>query len=146
MSKVYDIIKKKDGMIFSVKPQDTIRHTLKLMAEMNVGAVLILEGGRIIGIFSERDFARHSAKGQVRIEDALVKDMMTTSIVSVSSSQTTEECMSLMTSKRIRHLPVIDNEKLIGLISIGDVVKQVIEDQKFSITQLERYVSGDSYN
>ena len=145
MSNVFNILNKKDKTIWSVNPHNTVLETLKLMAEKNVGAVIVLEEGKIAGIFSERDFARHSAKRSIRSEQALIKEMMTSLIFSVSPNQTTEECMSLMTDKRIRHLPVIEDGRLVGLISIGDVVKQVIEDQKFSISQLERYVNGEVY-
>lgn len=143
MSNVSEILKKKGSTIFSVKPTDTVQNTLKLMAEKNVGAVLVLDGHKIAGIFSERDFARHCAKGPVLPETALVKDMMTVHILNVNLSTTTDECMAIMTAKHIRHLPVIDHEKLVGMISIGDVVKRIIEDHKFSIDQLERYVKGE---
>ncbi len=145
MSNVREILNKKGNTIWSVSPQDTVNDTLKLMAEKNVGALLVLEGRKIAGIFSERDFARHSAKRSLRTEEVPIKDMMTSRILYVSPTQTTEECMSLMTAKHVRHLPVIEDDKLIGLISIGDVVKQVIEDQKFSISQLEHYVTGGGY-
>ncbi len=144
MSNVRDILKTKGNSIWSVSPKDTVLKILKFMAEKNVGALLVLEGEKIVGIFSERDFARHCAKGEVRPEDVLVKDMMTSHILSVTSDTSTDECMDIMTTKRIRHLPVIENEKLIGFISIGDVVKRIIEDHKFSITQLERYVTGEA--
>lgn len=145
MSNVFNILNKKDRTVWSVSPQVTIQETLRLMAEKNVGAVLVMDGPAIIGVFSERDFARHSANRSVRPDRDPVKDMMTTQIITVGLSSTTEECMDLMTSRRIRHLPVLEDGKLVGLISIGDVVKQVIEDQRFSITQLERYVTGDVY-
>ena len=145
MSNVFNVLNKKDKTIWSVNPHNTVLETLKIMAEKNVGAVIVLEEGKIAGIFSERDFARHSAKRNIHPEQVLIKEMMTSLIFSVSPNQTTEECMSLMTDKRIRHLPVIEDGRLVGLISIGDVVKQVIEDQKFSISQLERYVNGEVY-
>lgn len=143
MSTVREILKTKGSTIWSVTPQDTVFNTLKMMAERNVGAVLVLEGQKIAGIFSERDFARHCAKGSVRPEEVLIKDMMTSRILVVSPAQTTDECMSIMTTKRIRHLPVVENDKLIGLISIGDVVNRIIEDHKFSIDQLKSYVTGE---
>ncbi len=142
-SNVHEILKTKGGTIWSVSPQHKVYDTLKLMAEKNVGAVLVLDGQKLAGIFSERDYARHSVKHDVRPQDIYVKDMMTSRIFFVNPSQTTEECMSLMTSKHIRHLPVLENDRLVGLISIGDVVKKIIEDHKFSISQLERYVNGD---
>lgn len=142
MSSVREIINKKSNSIWSVSPQDTVKDTLKFMAEKNIGAVLVLEEKKIVGIFSERDFVRHSAKSSLRPEEVPIKDIMTCRILFVSPTQTTEECMSLMSTKRIRHLPVIEDDKLIGLISIGDVVNKIIEDYKFSISQLERYVTG----
>ena len=142
-STVREILKTKGNTVWSVRPQDMVKDTLNLMAEKNIGTVIVLEGEKIAGIFSERDFARHCAKRSLRPEEVAVKDMMTTRILFVSPAQTTEECMSLMTSKHIRHLPVIEDDKLVGLISIGDVVKKIMEDQKFSISQLERYVTGE---
>ena len=144
MSNVSDILKAKGKTIWSVSPKDTVFKTLQLMSEKNVGAVLVLEEEKIVGIFSERDFARHCAKGAVVPEKVLIKDMMTSKLFSVGADVTTDECMSIMTTRRIRHLPVIENEKLVGLISIGDVVNRIIEDHKFSITQLERYITGES--
>ena len=143
MSIVREILKVKGNTIWSVGPKDTVQDTLKLMAEKNVGAVLVLDGSKIAGIFSERDFARHCAHRSLNPAEVPVKDMMTSRILFVNPTQTTEECMSIMTTKRIRHLPVLENDKLIGLISIGDVVNRIIEDHKFSITQLERYVTGE---
>ena len=143
MSTVHEILKTKGNAIWSVNSQNTVYDTLKLMAEKNVGALLVLDGPKIVGIFSERDFARHSARKSLRPEEILVTEMMTTRVLFVNPSQTTDECMSLMTTKRIRHLPVIENDKLVGFISIGDVVNKIIEDHKFSINQLERYVTGE---
>ena len=143
VSNVREILNKKGSTIWSVSPQFTVSETLKLMVEKNVGAVLVLDGGKIAGIFSERDFVRFSVKKNLELDKTQIKDLMTTRILFVSPAQTTEECMSLMTAKRIRHLPVIENDQVIGLISIGDVVSKVIEDHKFSITQLERYVTGE---
>lgn len=141
-SNVREILKGKGSNIWSVTPQTSVSDTLKMMAEKNVGAVLVMDGKKIAGIFSERDFARHAIKHSMKLEELLIKEMMTSRILFVSPSQTTEECMSIMTTKRIRHLPVLENEQLVGLISIGDVVNKIIEDQKFSISQLEKYVTG----
>lgn len=143
MSHVYEILKKKGNTVWTVGPKDTVKDALKLMAEKNVGAVLVLDGKKVSGVFSERDFARHSARLDLRPQEVLIKDMMTHLVFHVSPSQTTEECMNLMTNKHIRHLPVFEGDNLIGMISIGDVVKQVIEDHEFSITQLKRYVTGE---
>lgn len=143
MSNVREILAKKGSAIWSVNAQSSVYDALKLMSEKNVGAVLVMEGAKIVGIFSERDFVRHSLKKNLQLDQIQIKDMMTSRILFVSPDQTTDECMSLMTAKRIRHLPVMENDKLVGLISIGDVVSKVIEDHKFSITQLERYVTGE---
>ena len=143
MSNVREILAKKGNAVWSVNAQDTVYDTLKFMAEKNIGAVLIMEDKKIAGIFTERDFARHSLEKNLKLAEIPVKSMMTTHILFVSPSQSTEECMSLMTAKRIRHLPVIENDRLVGLISIGDVVSKVIEDHKFSISQLEKYVTGE---
>ena len=144
MSTVREILNVKNNAIWSVGPKDTVTATLKLMAEKNIGAVLVLDGKKIAGIFSERDFARHWAKHNLKLEEVSIKDLMTTQLYVVGPTQTTDECMAIMTTKRIRHLPVIENNELIGLISIGDVVNRIIEDHKFSISQLERYVNGEA--
>src|SRR5690242_1805305 len=125
MSSVREILKTKGNAVFSVSPQSTVMDALKLMAEKNLGAVMVMEGHTIAGIFSERDFARHATKHNVQPEKALIKDLMTGKIHFVTPSQSTDECMSVMTSKHIRHLPVIEEGKLVGMISIGDVVKKI---------------------
>ena len=144
MSMVSDILNKKGSSVWTVSPQDTVKKTLIFMAEKNIGAVIVMETDHIAGIFSERDFARHCAKSTVRPEDVTIKEIMTKNVLIVNPSQSTEECMSLMTTKRLRHLPVVENNKLIGMVSIGDVVNRIIEDQKFSLNQLERYVAGEA--
>ena len=142
MSNVREILGKKGSTVWTVHSKDTVFDTLKLMAEKNVGAVIVMDGANIAGIFSERDFARHAVKENLNLKETQINTMMTSRILFVAPSQTTEECMSLMTSKHIRHLPVIENNQLVGLISIGDVVKKIIEDHQFSISQLEKYVTG----
>ncbi len=142
MSNVSDILKVKGNAVWTVQPEDTAKDTLKLMADKNSGAVLVVDGKKLVGIFSERDFARHSAIHSLKLEEAIIKDMMTSIVISVSPDQTTEECMAIMTSRHIRHLPVIEHDELVGVISIGDVVKRIIEDHKFSINQLKDYVAG----
>jgi CBS domain-containing protein len=142
VSTVGEILKSKGGHIWSVTPKHTIYDTLKLMAEKNVGAVLVIDEKSIVGIFSERDFARNFVKRSLRTQETPITEIMTKKVLFISPSQTAEECLSIMTGKHLRHLPVLENDKLVGLISIGDVVKKLIEDQKFSINQLERYVTG----
>ncbi len=143
MSNVREILGKKGNTILSVTSHDTVYDALKLMGEKNVGAVLVMDGGKIAGIFSERDFARYSIKEHLPLDKTPIKNLMTSRILFVDPSQTTEACMTLMSTKRIRHLPVIEGDKVIGVISIGDVVSKIIEDYKFSINQLEKYVTGE---
>jgi CBS domain-containing protein len=143
ISTVGEILKVKGNATWSVTPETTIYDTLKLMADKNIGAVLVLDGHKLAGIFSERDFARHFVKGMLRTKETAISEVMTKRVLFVSPAQTTEECMTIMTSKHFRHLPVIEDDKLVGMISIGDVVKKLIEDQQFSISQLERYVTGE---
>jgi CBS domain-containing protein len=142
-STVAEILKVKGNTTWSVTPKHTIYDTLKLMAEKNLGAVLVVDNQKIAGIFSERDFVRHFVTTSLRTKETPITEVMTKRVLFVNPTQTAEECMSIMTSKHIRHLPVLENDKLVGLISIGDVVKKLIEDQKFSLTQLERYVTGE---
>ena len=142
MGKVSDILKEKGDILLSVKPDTIILDALRLMSEKNVGALVVLDGERLAGIFSERDYARKVIlKGRTSL-DTLVKDIMTEDVFTVAPEDTIEECMQLMTKKRIRHLPVVLSNKVIGLISIGDVVKYIIEDQGMTIEYLRQYMSG----
>ncbi|MFA5915488.1 MAG: CBS domain-containing protein, partial [Burkholderiales bacterium] len=113
---------------------------LKLLEEKEVGAVLVMDGTRLVGIFSERDYARKIALKGKSSSDTPVSEVMTRQVVFVTSAQTNEECMALMTEKRARHLPVIDNGRVIGVLSIGDLVKDAISEQQFVIDQLEHYI------
>ena len=143
MTVVADILKAKgDAVVHSIGPDDSVFDALQRMADKGIGALLVMEGDRIVGIVTERDYARKIAlKGRT---SALTQvcDVMTTSVMFVKPAQTSEECMALMTDNRLRHLPVIKDDKLIGLISIGDLVKHIISEQKFVIEQLEQYISG----
>jgi len=116
---------------------------IKLMAEKSIGALVVLEGGKVVGIITERDYARKVVLMSRSSKDAAVRDIMTTSVMYVLPNHTSEECMALMTEHRLRHLPVIERGKLVGLISIGDLVKDIISEQKFLIEQLAHYISGD---
>lgn len=143
METVKDILKMKGGEIFSVSPETTVYEALKVMSEKNIGSVLVLnQRKQVSGIFSERDIVRGMAKKDIDIKTTPVKSLMTKKVLNVGENYTVEECMALMTEKRIRHLPVVENGKLSGIISIGDVVKAVIFDQRIVIDQLEQYISG----
>ena len=143
MTVVADILKAKgDAIVHSIGPNDSVFDALQRMADKDIGALLVMEEGRIVGILTERDYARKIAlKGRTSVLTQ-VCDVMTTSVMFVKPAQTSEECMALMTDNRLRHLPVINDDKLIGLISIGDLVKHIISEQKFVIEQLEQYISG----
>jgi CBS domain-containing protein len=146
MKNVRDILNsKKDAMVYSVEPGLIVVDALRLMADKRVGAVLVLDSGKLVGIFSERDYARKIALMDRSSRNTPVEDVMTADLVCVGPSDTLEYCMELMTNKHIRHLPVLENNELVGLISIGDVVKNTIEDQKAMIIQLEQYMRGETY-
>ena len=116
---------------------------VKLMAQHRIGALLVMEGEAVVGIITERDYARKVVLMGRSSKETPVRDIMTSSVMYVSPEQTNEECMALMTENRLRHLPVMDKGKLIGLISIGDLVKDIISEQQFMIQQLEHYIRGD---
>ncbi len=142
MINVRDILQEKGREVWRVSPQTSVFDALKLMADRNIGALLVLEGEKLAGIFSERDYARKVILKGKASKDTAVAEIMTAVVVTVGSSQTVEECMELMTANRIRHLPVLDGEDLAGVISIGDVVKAIISDREFTIKQLENYITG----
>jgi CBS domain-containing protein len=128
--------------IYSVRPDDTVLDALRLMADKNIGAVLVLSGQQVDGILSERDYARKIILLGKKSEDTLVSEIMTTPVICVEPEWTAEQCMALMTDKRIRHLPVVSGEQLTGVISIGDIVRAIVDEQQFTIRSLERYISS----
>ena len=143
MTYVEQLLKTKGNEIWSIAPQATVYEALQIMSEKDVGALLVLDKGNLVGIFSERDYARKLIlKGRFS-KDTTVGELMTREVLYIESQSTIEHCMALMTAKRVRHLPVLENERLIGIVTIGDVVKQVISDQEFTIQQLERYIKGE---
>jgi CBS domain-containing protein len=147
MATVKNLLNTKGIEVWTVPITATVKETLKLLAEKNIGAVLVLEDEKIVGIFSERDYARHAAQNESMLLDELVSGLMTRSVYYVSPQQTVDECMALMTSKHIRHLPVLEAEqKLVGLISIGDVVRQLLEEKETTIQGLENYILGREYS
>lgn len=139
---VYDVLRGKGSDIISVNPSDTVFDALQILAERNIGAVLVLEGSRLVGILSERDYARQVILKGKASKDTPVREIMTTSVVCVHPEYTIEECMALMTDKRFRHLPVLADDRLLGILSIGDVVKALLDEQAFRIEQLESYIAS----
>ena len=143
MKSAAQILKSKpEQAVHAVAPSTSVFDAVKLMAEKNVGALLVLEGEKIAGIITERDYARKIILMGRSSKETLVRDIMTSPVMYVRPDQTNEECMALMTDNRMRHLPVVDQGRLIGLISIGDLVKDIISEQKFIIEQLEHYIHG----
>jgi CBS domain-containing protein len=142
MSSVRQMLETKGRVVWSVAADDTVYDALKLMAEKNIGAVLVTEGEDVVGIMSERDYARKVILKGRASKDTPVREIMTEHVYYVGPEQTSEECMAVMTDRHIRHLPVIEGEKLMGVISIGDVVKAIISKQEFLIEQLENYITG----
>ena len=143
MKLVAQILRSKpDPTVHAVAPTASMFDALKLMAEKNIGALLIMEGETIVGMVSERDYARKIVLMGRSSKETPVRDVMTCPVMYVGPQQSTEECMALMTEKRLRHLPVLDGGKLIGLISIGDLVKDIISEQNFVIEQLQCYIGG----
>ena len=144
MKSVAHILKAKaDQRVYSIAPAASVLDAVNLMAERNIGALVVMEGEKIVGIITERDYARKIVLMARSSKDTPVRDIMTTSAMYVSPLQTNEECMALMTETRVRHLLVVDSDKLIGLVSIGDLVKDIISEQKFIIEQLEHYITGE---
>ena len=140
MKTVKEILEAKSHKLLSISPQASVLDALKLMAEKDVGALVVLDGEGLAGIFSERDYARKVILHGKSSKATPVSEIMTHKVVCVRPDQSVEECMALMTDKRIRHLPVLDDPKVIGVISIGDVVKELISEQRFVIEQLEHYI------
>jgi CBS domain-containing protein len=142
MTTVRSILQAKGNQVISVSPDTRVSTALELMAEKNIGALVVVKDGALTGIFSERDFARKTVSNGRAALDSTVKELMTSIVFTVTPEQSIEECMAAMTAKRIRHLPVLENQRLIGVISIGDVVKAVISDQEHLIQHLENYITG----
>ena len=144
MKSAAQILKSKpEQTVVTVTPATPVFDAVKLMAEKNIGALLVLEDQKIVGIITERDYARKIVLMGRSSKETPVREIMTFPVMYVRPDQSNEECMALMTDNRVRHLPVVDEGKLIGLVSIGDLVKDIISEQKFIIDQLEHYIKGD---
>jgi len=139
---VAQILDEKGRSVISVGPEDSIYHALEVMAERDIGALLVMEGDSLVGIFSERDYARKVILIGKSSHDMAVREAMTASVVTVEPDKTIRDCMNLMSDRHIRHLPVVVDGSVEGVISIGDVVHAVITDQEFMIDQLQRYIQS----
>jgi CBS domain-containing protein len=145
MAKVRDLLQVKGNEIWHVSPDTTVLEALKFMADKDVGALLVLQNDQLVGIISERDFVRSIAETEQCLLYTTVQDYMTKEMFYVGTDQSIEECMQLMTQKHIRHLPVIENSQVLGVVSIGDIVKELIQDKESTIDTLENYIEGRGY-
>jgi CBS domain-containing protein len=134
---------KPDQTVYTITPTAPVFEAVKLMADKNIGALVVLENEKVVGMITERDYARTIVLMMRSSKTTAVRDIMTTPVMYVLPDQSSEQCMALMTEHRLRHFPVIDKGKLIGLISIGDLIKDIVSEQKFIIQQLEHYITGD---
>ena len=142
MTTVAQLLQDKGRVVWTVAPGATVYAALSLMADKNVGALVVVEGARVVGILSERDYARKVILRGKLSKDTLVREIMTDKVYFLHPEQTIEECMALMTAERVRHLPVLEGDQLVGIVSIGDVVRVVISEKEFLIKQLEHYITG----
>lgn len=142
MKTVAQVLTNKSHEIYSTNPSATVMEAVKVMAEKKVGALLVMEADRVIGMISEQDYTRKIVLHDRQAEQASVKDVMSQPVIIIRPGQSIQEGMAIMTEKRIRHLPVMEDGKLVGLVSIGDLVKEVISEQQFIIEQLESYIQG----
>ena len=141
MGKVRNILQSKGSAVFSVEPGVTVFTAIQIMCEKNIGGLLITDNGKLVGIFTERDYARKLILKGKSSKDTLIKELMTENPISVTLDSSIDDCMQIMSGKRIRHLPVVEGDKLVGMISIGDVVRHIMEEQKDIIEHLEAYIS-----
>ena len=143
MKRIKEILAEKGDNIWSIEPDQSVFEAIKLLAEKEIGAIAVTENGRLIGIVSERDYARQIILKGRSSENTKVRDIMSKDVFTAKTNQEVRECMEIMTRRRIRHLPIInDNNKLIGMISIGDLVRAIIAEQESTIGDLEKYISG----
>ena len=142
MNKVRQILKAKGEQVWTISKDSTILDGLKLMAEKRIGSLPVLEGEQVVGIFTERDFARRVGPDRIKPEETRIEEVMTRELITVDPDQTVNDCMMLMTENHIRHLPVMDEGRLVGIISVGDVVKDIIEELEFHVEQLKSYITG----
>jgi len=142
MKSVKDILEVKGRNVWSIGPEVSVYDAMKLMVDKGVGALMVMEGAKVVGVISERDYARKVILEGRSSRTTQVREIMTSHVLYARPDQNIEECMAVMTEKRVRHLPVMEEEQLVGVISIGDLVKSIITEQKFIMEQLERYIAG----
>lgn len=142
MSRVSEILEHKGGMVLSVNSNETVLNAISLMAEVNIGAVLVLEDETIVGIFTERDYLQKIALKSRSSQDTKLGEVMTTPVISAEPGDSVQQCMETMTTCHCRHLPVVDNGKLLGIVSIGDLVKKMLDEKQNEVEKLSQYITG----
>ena len=142
MRPILDLLNKRGPANWSLSPQDSVFDALQTLANHNVGALMVLDAGKLVGVFSERDYTRKIALAGKSSKDTKVKDIMTCNVISVAPTVKTRDCLALMSQKSIRHLPVVEGEKVLGMISIRDIMNDIIADHELTISQLEHYISS----
>jgi CBS domain-containing protein len=142
MRPILELLKKRPPGNWSLNPQDTVFDALQTLADHNVGALMVLDNGKLVGVFSERDYTRKIALAGKSSKDTKVQDIMTSNVISVSPQVRTRDCLALMSQKKIRHLPVVDGETVYGMISIRDIMNDIISDHELTISQLNQYISS----
>jgi CBS domain-containing protein len=142
MRPIQELLKRHGGTIWSLHPQETVYDALKTLSDKDVGALMVLDEGVLVGVFSERDYTRKIALAGKASRDTRVEEIMTTTVLTVSPKATTDECMALMSQRKIRHLPVMDGERVLGMISIRDIMDDMLKDREETINQLQSYIAS----
>jgi CBS domain-containing protein len=142
MRPIIELLKKREATVYSLSPNDTVLEALRRMADHNVGAMMVMDQGRLVGVLSERDYTRKIALEGRSSKDTQVKDIMTANVMTVTSQARTRECMTLMSQKKFRHLPVVDGDKVVGMISIRDIMDDIIAENEQTISQLTSYIAS----
>jgi CBS domain-containing protein len=142
MRPILELLEKQGGAIWSLSPGDSVYNALEMLADCNVGALMVMEGDKLVGVFSERDYTRKIALAGLSSKDTQVKDIMTAQVLTVTPRTSTDDCMALMSQKKIRHLPVVEGSKVMGMVSIRDLMDNIIQDRELTITQLQNYIAS----
>jgi CBS domain-containing protein len=142
MRPILELLNNRGPANWSLSPQDSVFDALQTLANHNVGALMVLDSGKLVGVFSERDYTRKIALAGKSSKDTQVKDIMTANVISVAPAVHTRDCLALMSQKSIRHLPIVEGEKVLGMISIRDIMNDIIADHELTISQLEHYISS----
>ncbi|PQA76674.1 CBS domain-containing protein [Rhodoferax sp. TS-BS-61-7] len=142
MRPILELLEKQGGAIWSLSPGDSVYNALEMLADCNVGALMVMDGDKLVGVFSERDYTRKIALAGRSSKDTQVKDIMTAQVLTVTPKTSTDDCMALMSQNKIRHLPVVDGSKVVGMVSIRDLMDNIIQDRELTITQLQNYIAS----